>query len=179
MSKELSFCVNKTCFKVSWSLEEDKKLKELIKEYGFKWKEISKNMEGKDRKQCRERYVNCLDPGISNKPWTEAENQVIIQLQRSVGNKWSYISRKLIGRSPLGVKNHWHSQLKAIVEQKKIMVPQKNNFQEILHLEDDRIPNFFESPENDSNQFLFEEAFLPLSPFDPSSSFAETRSMSL
>ncbi|CAA7014426.1 unnamed protein product [Microthlaspi erraticum] len=44
-------------------------------------------------------------------PWSEEEDQILIEAHKTVGNKWSEISFDLPGRSENTIKNHWNSTL--------------------------------------------------------------------
>ena len=44
------------------------------------------------------RWFNHLDPQIVKKDWTEAEDQKIIELHKTYGNKWAEIALHLTGR---------------------------------------------------------------------------------
>ena len=56
-----------------WTTSEDTTLKRLVLERGAKnWPEIALEL-GRSAKQCRERWVNQLDPAISTAAWSEEE----------------------------------------------------------------------------------------------------------
>ena len=48
----------------------------------------------KTSKQCRARWVASLDPKITTRPWTEAEERIIRESQAEVGNKWATIAKR-------------------------------------------------------------------------------------
>lgn len=54
-------------------------------------------MPDRTAKQCRERYVNNLDPDRKKGAWTEEEDEIIMKLQAELGTQWSKISA---GESP-------------------------------------------------------------------------------
>ncbi|ELP84511.1 r2r3-MYB transcription factor, putative [Entamoeba invadens IP1] len=97
-----------------WSSSEDDALLQAIQEYGIKdWKKVEKNIKGRNRKQCRERYFNSLMfKNQSKRPWTIEEDQTIMKTRKEVGNKWTFISKCLQGRSANDVKNRYFGTLK-------------------------------------------------------------------
>lgn len=100
-----------------WSEEEDKKLEEILTNNPLtKWKDVAKYL-GNDRtsKQCRERWVNHLNPNINHQIWTEEEEWILYLIQKIIGNKWSQLKRLFKQRSENDIKNHWHAHI-----QKKI-----------------------------------------------------------
>jgi hypothetical protein len=106
--------------KGSWTEEEDKKLVELVKKYGAKrWSFIASHLKGRIGKQCRERYLNHLDPKINKKAWTPHEDSVIVEMHSKHGNQWAKISRMLPGRTANAIKNHWNSTLSRRLEKLK------------------------------------------------------------
>lgn len=95
--------------KGSWTEYEDRMLLERVSVLGPKWSKIAEFMPGRISKQCRERFVNHLDPTLKRTPWTEEEDQIMIDLQQKNWNKWALIARSLPGRSANDVKNRWYS----------------------------------------------------------------------
>jgi len=120
--------------KGSWTDEEDDILKNLVKTHGAKrWSFIATHLRGRVGKQCRERYLNHLDPHINKKEWTLEEDKLILRMHETNGNQWAKISRKLIGRTANAVKNHWNSTLKRKIERTKEETKNKNiSYEEIL-----------------------------------------------
>lgn len=90
-----------------WSKEEDELLAEKVKKYGNKkWKFIASQIPGKisgiqigrNGKQCRERWNNHLDPVVKKTPWELWEDELLLDMQSRIGNRWSKISALLPGR---------------------------------------------------------------------------------
>ncbi|KAM0874826.1 hypothetical protein ACQ4PT_037168 [Festuca glaucescens] len=56
-------------FKAAWTEEEDETLTETVREHGNqhrKWAAIAQHLPGRTGKQCRERWVNHVDPTIED-----------------------------------------------------------------------------------------------------------------
>ena len=103
---------NPRLVKGPFTSQEDQKIIEHVQKYGpKKWSLLVKEMPERSSKQYRERWMNNLNPYIVKRPWTEYEDNLIISLVKTYGNKWALISRMLPGRSDNSIKNRWNSCL--------------------------------------------------------------------
>ena len=105
--------LNPILIKGNWSKEEDELLINWVKENGERgWSKIADKLNGRIGKQCRGKWINCLNPSIRKTEWTDDEDKKIIELHNKFGNKWSKIAAEIQGRSDNQIKNRWNSTLK-------------------------------------------------------------------
>ncbi|CAD8173471.1 unnamed protein product [Paramecium pentaurelia] len=103
--------------------QEDQLLLDLIHKYkdseqGKKWCQISEELNSqilnyRTSKQCRERWLNHLNPKISKDPWNDDEDIFLLDLILQQGRKWAEISKLFDGRrNENTVKNRFNSLIK-------------------------------------------------------------------
>ena len=107
--------IEQSTLRIRFTPEEDERLKELVKDVeNNRWEKIAQKMPGRTARQCRDRYNNYLFKEISNEPWTEQEDTVILRMYKEIGPKWTQIAQHLQGRSGNNVKNRWYKHLKKV-----------------------------------------------------------------
>lgn len=69
---------------------------------------------GSQRKprQCRERWINVIDPNVRRDKWTVEEEYKILKLWKDLGSKWHEISLQIEGRTEIQVKNRFNCLIK-------------------------------------------------------------------
>ncbi|KAK6947176.1 SANT/Myb domain [Dillenia turbinata] len=97
-----------------WSPAEDILLISHIQKHGHdNWRALPK-LAGLQRcgKSCRLRWINYLRPDVKRGNFTPDEEETIIRLHKTLGNKWSKIASHLPGRTDNEIKNVWNTHLK-------------------------------------------------------------------
>lgn len=88
-----------------FTVEEDYKIQNLVKQFGENWDEIQKNFgPTREKRQLKERWQNYLNPNISPK-FTEEENFLLYSLFLKIGPKWNDIAKKIGNKSASFCKN--------------------------------------------------------------------------
>ncbi|KAK8527030.1 hypothetical protein V6N13_084900 [Hibiscus sabdariffa] len=97
-----------------WSPQEDLILTTFIQKHGHQnWRSLPKQA-GLLRcgKSCRLRWINYLRPDVKRGNFSKEEEETIIRLHETLGNKWSKIASHLEGRTDNEIKNVWNTHLK-------------------------------------------------------------------
>ena len=101
--------------KGNWSFDEDEILLRWVADNGAtKWTECSKLIKGRCGKQCRERWVNILNPRVKKGNWSHAEQMTIFNNLYIHHTSWSSMSKILEGRTENSIKNYFYSSLRRL-----------------------------------------------------------------
>uniref|UniRef100_A0ACD5YS83 Uncharacterized protein n=1 Tax=Avena sativa TaxID=4498 RepID=A0ACD5YS83_AVESA len=105
----------------SWTPQEDMRLVAYIQKHGHSnWRALPRQA-GLLRcgKSCRLRWINYLRPDLRRGNFTADEEETVIRLHASLGNKWSKIAACLPGRTDNEIKNVWNTHLKKKASQRE------------------------------------------------------------
>jgi len=92
-----------------WTPEENERLRAAFEKYGGKqWKKIAEEVGNKNEDQCNQHWYRVLDPRISKKKWSDAEDQLLLNTVNKFGSSaWKKISNALPGRTDLQCRHRW------------------------------------------------------------------------
>lgn len=96
--------------KGKWSADEDKLLKSAVEKYIDRgWKYISQFLPARSDSQCRERWVNSLNPSLKKGKWSKEEDELLLSL---IGQPWLDICKKIEGRTAKQCRKRYFKLIK-------------------------------------------------------------------
>lgn len=126
-NRPLKNCTKRS--KILFTAEEDQIITKYVNLIGIqKWPLIAKYVPGRTAKQCRDRYMNYLKPGLSNIEWTNSEDELLLQLYSNFGSKWSTINKYIPNRNSISLKNRIKFLQKQYQTNNKSFQKEKGNF---------------------------------------------------
>ena len=94
--------------KDKFTSEEDNLLVELVSQIGEdNWALISSKINGRNTRQCRERWNKYLSPKVNTSAWTIEEDNLLYSKYNEFGAKWKQIAKYFIQRTDINVKNRF------------------------------------------------------------------------
>ncbi|KAL8236665.1 hypothetical protein R6Q59_017746 [Mikania micrantha] len=99
--------------KGGWTPDEDETLKKAVGLFrGKSWKKIAEYFPDRSEVQCLHRWQKVLNPELIKGPWTQEEDEQIVELVKRYGpTKWSLIAKSLPGRIGKQCRERWHNHL--------------------------------------------------------------------
>lgn len=79
----------------NWTEEEDDRLRKAVAGYGSSWVQVALAIPGRTNDQCRERWHEHLNLSAEKAPWTEAEDKILLENVKLIGNRWKTIGLKI------------------------------------------------------------------------------------
>ncbi|KXX81397.1 Myb-related protein B [Madurella mycetomatis] len=100
----------------NWTPEEDELLRvavntALAESRPLLWRELAKSVPGRSNKDCRRRWWNSLADGTAKGPWSEEEDERLIEAVRKHGTSWSRVAQVVRSRNPDQCSSHWSQVL--------------------------------------------------------------------
>lgn len=132
----------------AWMKAEDEHLLDLVLQmkHPLKWSVIAQSLsdfsaaEGSDTpvrtgKQCRERYVNHLNPRLKHTEFTPLEDATIWRLYATIGSQWAKMSKVIPGRTDNNLKNRFHNLKRQLQreEESRLRAPTPENYELLVH----------------------------------------------
>ncbi|KAL0476390.1 Myb-related protein [Acrasis kona] len=103
----------RTCAR--WTEDENRRLVEAVVKYeGKNWQAIAEEVANKTQDQCNQHWHRVINPLISKDPWTEEEDEILVQAVSDVGeSSWKKVSERLVSkyttakRTDLQCRHRW------------------------------------------------------------------------
>lgn len=101
-----------------WTKDEDIRLTEIMKKYKNPrdWEPIAKELNcGRSAKECHERWIRYLKPGVRKGQWTDHEDAIVIEAVGTSSEqpftRWSDLAQRLPGRVGKQIRDRWVNHL--------------------------------------------------------------------
>ena len=100
----------KKCKKTNKFLpEEDERLKQVIAEIGTRnWVTVASMMPGRNVRQCIERWRRINKKIKPKRPWTQEEDEILLEKYQIYGKKWGKIVPFLTNRNESSIRIRFH-----------------------------------------------------------------------
>ncbi|MGK3759087.1 MAG: hypothetical protein ACI8RD_011404, partial [Bacillariaceae sp.] len=123
----------------AWTKEEDSLLLSIVQSMRvpMKWSLVAQNLPERTGKQCRERYVNHLNPRLKVADWSPTEDATIFHLYNTIGSHWAKMSKIIPGRTDNGIKNRFHNLRRQLEreDEHRLRLSAARDFPEEIRLE--------------------------------------------
>jgi hypothetical protein len=92
-----------------WTLEEDGKLADAAAKFGNEWTAVAALVAGRTNAQCRQRWVNRLNPAncAKSRKWCPSEDTMLAGAVGEFGNDWTAVASQIDGRTNIQCRQRW------------------------------------------------------------------------
>lgn len=113
--------------------EEDEQINSLVARLPENsWQTISDILGTKTAKQCRDRWVNYINPSLKHDCWTIDEEILLLELFEEFGSSWSTIDRLMPNRSRNDIRYKWMKLTKNDERNNQLVLAEKISFFNII-----------------------------------------------
>lgn len=102
----------------NWTKEDDTKLIDVMKKYKNPrdWEPVAReHARGKSAKECHDRWIRYLKPGVRKGQWTDQEDAIVVEAVTTSAEqpftRWSDLASKLPGRVGKQIRDRWVNHL--------------------------------------------------------------------
>lgn len=102
----------------TWTKEDDSRLTDVMKKYKNPrdWEPIAKDHgRGKSAKECHERWIRYLKPGVRKGQWQDHEDAIVVEAVTTSSEqpftRWSDLAQRLPGRVGKQIRDRWVNHL--------------------------------------------------------------------
>jgi len=102
----------------SWTKDDDMRLTEVMKKYKNPrdWEPVAKEHgRGKSAKECHERWIRYLKPGVRKGQWQDHEDAIVVEAVTTSTEqpftRWSDLAQRLPGRVGKQIRDRWVNHL--------------------------------------------------------------------
>lgn len=100
-----------------FSEEEDRKLMQIVKKMScntrdVNWDAVARKMVTKNKRQCKDRWLNYLRSGLNNTEFTQEENHLLLTKVAELGHKWRMIAKFFDNRTDVSIKAQYRKLMR-------------------------------------------------------------------
>ncbi|KAI1317306.1 hypothetical protein EDD11_008675 [Mortierella claussenii] len=86
--------------KGTWTTAEEEILLEAVRDLSSEnWHAVAMKVPGRNAKQCMQKWQTDLDPQINRLPWTQDEDEKLVEAYHTFGNSWQQIAKMVETRT--------------------------------------------------------------------------------
>lgn len=107
--------------------EDDEKLKDIVEKHykndlrKINWSFVAFQMSNKNKRQCKDRYINYLRDGINAGKFSPEENYLLLCKVEEIGHKWRMIAKFFTNRTDIMIKAQYRKLMRRHATKENVM----------------------------------------------------------